>query len=154
MKSILGLLCLLTAMAAQGQSSPAEAVAAILDQFHQEASEGDWNAYFDLMSDDAVFLGTDVNERWTKEVFRSYAGNRSGWTYTPLQRNINFTPDGNTAWFDEVLDSASYGTSRGTGVLILTDAGWKISQYHLTFPIPNALSRQFTDQIKSWEAQQ
>lgn len=154
MKTIIAMLGLCLAMAAQGQTPVREAVAAVLDQFHQEASEGDWNAYFDLLSDDAVFLGTDVNERWTKEVFRSYASGRNGWTYTPMERNINFTPDGNTAWFDEVLDSASYGTSRGTGVLILTDGGWKISQYHLTFPIPNALSRQFTDQIKSWEAQQ
>lgn len=135
-------------------SAQEAAVANVLDEFHQAAAEGNWAVYFDLMSEDAVFLGTDLNERWTKPVFRDYAGNRSGWLYTPRQRNINFTPDGNTAWFDEVLDSASYGTSRGTGVLIRTDAGWKISQYHLTFPIPNALSRQFTDEIKAWEAGQ
>ncbi len=135
-------------------SAQEAAVSAVLDQFHREAAQGNWNAYFDLMSDDAVFLGTDVGERWPKAVFREYASGRSGWLYTPRERNINFTPDGNTAWFDEVLDSASYGTSRGTGVLIRTASGWKISQYHLTFPIPNALSRQFTDQIKAWEAEQ
>ncbi len=150
-KTLLAILLFCCSLTVNAQET---AVAAVIDQFHQAAAEGDWDTYFDLMSEDAVFLGTDVNERWTKSVFREYAGNRSGWLYTPRQRNINFTPDGNTAWFDEVLDSASYGTSRGTGVLINTSAGWKISQYHLTFPIPNALSRQFTDEIKAWEANQ
>jgi hypothetical protein len=57
-----------------------------------------------------------------------------------------------SAWFDEILDSSSYGTSRGTGVLIRTNEGWKISQYHLTFPIPNELARHVTDEIKAFEA--
>lgn len=136
---------------ALAQSTDESAVGAVLDQYHEAAAAGDWAVYFDLMSEDGVFLGTDAGERWPKEVFREYAGNRSGWLYTPRERNINFTPDGNTAWFDEILDSASYGTSRGTGVLIRTEAGWKISQYHLTFPIPNALAGDVTDQIKEYE---
>ena len=136
------------------QDDDAAAVNLVLDQYHAAAAEGDWTVYFNLLSEDAVFLGTDVGERWPKEVFRSYAAGRSGWLYTPRERNVNFTPDGNTAWFDEVLDSASYGTSRGTGVLIRTAGGWKISQYHLTFPIPNELAGKFTDEIKAWEASQ
>jgi len=103
---------------------------------------------------DAVFLGTDVSERWPKAVFREYAINSNGWVYVPRERHINFTPDANSAWFDEVLDNASYGTSHGTGVLIKTNEGWKITQYNLTFPIPNALSKKFTDEIKDWEASQ
>lgn len=131
------------------------AIADVLDRYHRAAATADWDVYFDLLSEDAVFLGTDVSERWPKAVFREYAGGRSsGWTYTPRERHINLTPDGNSAWFDEVLDSQNYGTSRGTGVLIKTAAGWKISQYHLTFPIPNALSDKFTDEIKAWEASQ
>jgi hypothetical protein len=31
--------------------------------------------------------------------------------------------------------------------------GWKISQYHLTLPIPNGMVRGITDQIKEYEAQ-
>lgn len=136
------------------QDDDLSAVDLVLNQYHAAAADGDWEVYFDLMSDDGVFLGTDVGERWPREVFREYAAGRSGWLYTPRERHVNFTPDGNTAWFDEILDSASYGTSRGTGVLIRTSNGWKISQYHLTFPIPNALSRKFTDEIKAWEASQ
>lgn len=153
-KLLAGLIAFCATSLLIAQDDEATAVNLVLDQYHAAAAEGNWNVYFDLMSDDGVFLGTDVGERWPKEVFRSYAAGRSGWLYTPRERNVNFTPDGNTAWFDEVLDSASYGTSRGTGVLIRTSDGWKISQYHLTFPIPNALSRKFTDEIKAWEASQ
>jgi ketosteroid isomerase-like protein len=125
-----------------------------LSDFHEAASKADWNAYFGLMSDDAIFLGTDAGERWDKATFQGYASKTSGWTYTLRERNINLTPDGNSAWFDELLDSESYGTSRGTGVLIRTNDGWKISQYHLTFPIPNDLAAGITLEIQTFEARQ
>ena len=145
-------LLMVSTLSCAQQDSEQSAVGAVLDSFHEAAARGDWDIYFDLMSADAVFLGTDASERWPKEEFRAYAGNRDGWVYRPLTRNINLTPDGNSAWFDEILDSASYGTSRGTGVLIKTAAGWKISQYHLTFPIPNELAGRVTDDIKAFEA--
>ena len=56
------------------------------------------------------------------------------------------------AWFDELLDSKSYGTSRGTGTLVLTADGWRVSQYALTFPIPNDLAKDMTGKIKAFEA--
>jgi ketosteroid isomerase-like protein len=124
----------------------------VLDAYHAAAAAGNWEAYFALMSDDGVFLGTDASERWPKEEFRAYAGNHRGWVYLPTDRHINVTPDGNSAWFDEILSSESFGTTRGTGVLIKTASGWKISQYHLTIPIPNPLARQLTDTIKEFEA--
>ncbi len=139
---------------AQSISSELEAINEVLDAYHMAASQGDWDTYFDLMSEDSVFLGTDASERWPKAVFREYAGGRSGWTYHPMDRHVNLTPDGNSAWFDELLDSESYGTSRGTGVLIKTSSGWKISQYHLTFPIPNELAQEMTDAVKAFEAQE
>jgi hypothetical protein len=37
---------------------------------------------------------------------------------------------------------------------VLTDGGWRIAQYHLTFPIPNELSAEFTARIKDLENQQ
>ncbi|MCY4264166.1 MAG: nuclear transport factor 2 family protein [Gammaproteobacteria bacterium] len=151
MKKLMMIYLVLLSPLSQGQGSDEAAVVMVLDQYHQAAATADWTVYFDLMSEDAVFLGTDVGERWPKAQFREYAGTRSGWMYTPGERNINFTPDGNTAWFDEILKSASYGTSRGTGVLIRTEGGWKISQYHLTFPIPNDLAREITDRIKTYE---
>lgn len=129
-------------------------VSQTLDAFHAAASEADWDTYFGLMSDDAIFLGTDSSERWDIPTFKGYALPTNGWTYVMRERHINFTPDGNSAWFDELLNNEKYGTSRGTGVLIRTDNGWKISQYHLTFPIPNDLAAGFTKQIQAFEERQ
>lgn len=139
---------------AQSDQDEIRAIESVLDDFHAAAAAADWDHYFSLMSSDAVFLGTDAAERWPKAEFMSYADGRSGWTYYPRERHVDLTPDGNSAWFDELLDSVSYGTSRGTGVLVKTDAGWKIAQYHLTFPVPNPLVGAITDQIKAFEAQQ
>ena len=136
------------------QQRKIESIGEVLDEFHNAAASADWTTYFDLMSDDAVFIGTDASERWTKPEFSDYAGKTNGWVYTLKTRNINLTPRGDSAWFDEILISRNYGTSRGTGVLIRTESGWKISQYHLTFPIPNELADRITDEIKRHEAEQ
>ena len=61
----------------QSISSELQAINEVLDAYHEAASRSDWDNYFALMSDDGVFLGTDVAERWPKEVFREYAGDRS-----------------------------------------------------------------------------
>lgn len=157
MRQLLAVLVLLPFLFAAG-CSPRDgedaAVEAVLDEFHKAAADANWEAYFGLMSQDAIFLGTDAGERWDIPTFKSYALPTKGWVYTPRERHINFTPDGNSAWFDELLDNEKYGTSRGTGILIRTQTGWKISQYHLTFPIPNDLAVGITEQIQVFEKQQ
>ncbi|PHS27359.1 MAG: protein with SnoaL 3 domain, NTF 2 superfamily [Robiginitomaculum sp.] len=139
----------------QGPKAEIAKINAVLDSLHKYAAKADGKAYFNLYADDAVFLGTDVTERWTKAEFQAYAmptfSRGSGWRYTPRERHVILSPMSNMAWFDEVLDSENYGTSRGTGVLIRTKAGWKISQYHLTFPIPNDLADKMTAQIMAYE---
>ncbi len=129
-------------------------ISAVLDQLHDAASKADWPRYFALYTDDGVFLGTDAGERWDKPTFKAYAAQSNGWTYTMTERNIDLTPDGDHAWFDELLVNAKYGTSRGTGILIRTPSGWKIAQYHLVFPIPNDLAEGITQQIQTFEARQ
>ncbi len=128
-----------------------------LDSLHQYAAEADAENYFKLFTDDAVFIGTDVNEYWTIDEFKSYAlpffDQGKGWVYVSKGRDIRFSDQGDVAWFHEVLDSKNYGTSRGTGVLVLTPGGeWKIAQYHLTFPLPNDLAAEITERIKTFEA--
>jgi hypothetical protein len=61
---------------------------------------------------------------------------------------------GNVAWFDEVLDSASYGECRGTGVLRREDGVWKIAHYNLTIPIPNDLAKDFVAKIRETKSHQ
>lgn len=136
-----------------GTLSPLQAgVARTLDAFHDAASKALEARYFDLFAPEGVFIGTDAGERWSVEQFRAYArpifAKGKGWTYRPTQRNIQILPGDNAAWFDELLENEKYGTCRGTGVLRLVEGRWLISQYHLTFPIPNALAERVTTMIK------
>lgn len=138
-----------------GSSSMDEAVGKTLNDFHKAAAAADLEKYFSFFSQDGVFIGTDAGERWTVKEFRDYAAPHfakgRGWTYIPEVRHISFSPGKDVAWFDESLRSESYGTSRGTGVLVKEGQLWKIAQYHLTFPIPNDLAEKFTTEIKAYE---
>ena len=132
-----------------------QAIDYVLDQLHDAASKADSKRYFDLFAPDAVFLGTDATERWPIEEFQAYAKPHfeagTGWTYHMRKRNIFIDDDANTAWFDEVLHNDKYGASRGTGVLIKLDDGWKIAQYNLMFPIPNDITSDVLKMIKEHE---
>ena len=132
-----------------------EAVDRTLSSFHTAAADADGELYFSLLADDAIYIGTDASERWTSQEFKAFAepyfSEGRGWTYTATERHISIAPGGEVAWFDEMLWNESYGTCRGTGVLVLTEDGWRIAQYHLTFPIPNELSREITARIKEHE---
>lgn len=133
------------------------AASAVLDALHHNASVADEDAYFALFAPDGVFFGTDATERWTVEEFRAYAhpyfSAGRGWTYglRPGTRNIAFDPSGTVAWFDEILDNANYGETRGTGVLRRIGGEWKIAQYHLTIPVPNALADTLVAMIRAQE---
>ena len=123
--------------------TPEEDVGAVLDRLHATASAADGAAYFDLYTPDARFIGTDAGERWSLEEFRAYAephfSQGRGWTYEATARTVTIPPIECrcVAWFDEVLAHASYGVLRGSGALRLTDDGWKVSQYVLSFAVPN-----------------
>ncbi|HCM47916.1 MAG TPA: protein with SnoaL 3 domain, NTF 2 superfamily [Colwellia sp.] len=127
----------------------------VLNSFHQAAADAQAKPYFNLLSQNAIFLGTDASERWSKEEFKAfvvpYFSKGTGWLYTPTKRNINLLKQGQVAFFDELLFNKIYGTCRGTGVLIKTDQGWKISQYNLSIPMPNGLAKALVKQIKSFD---
>jgi len=152
------ILALLSTPALAQPADPVPAINATLDAVHDAASKADGNRYFGLYSKDAIYIGTDAAERWTIAEFRAYAepyfAKGKGWTYRPRERHVVVTDNPCTciAWFDELLDSESYGTSRGTGVMVLEEGQWKVAQYALTFPIPNDLAHGFTEQIKAFEA--
>jgi ketosteroid isomerase-like protein len=153
---LLPTLLLVTLPAPAVEPGAAEAaVDEILSSFHAAAAEADGSRYFALLSDDAVYIGTDASERWTKEEFRAFAdpyfSRGRGWTYTATERHVVVGPDRATAWFDELLWNEVYGTTRGTGVVVLTADGWRIAQYHLAIPIPNELARRVADLISAQE---
>lgn len=135
---------------------PAEVViGAVLNHMHAAAEAADGATYFSLFTRDARFIGTDTTERWSLAQFRAYAepyfAQGRGWTYAPRERTITVAPIDCRciAWFDEVLDNASYGEVRGSGVLRLTDDGWKIEQYVLSFAVPNDRADQVVEAIKA-----
>ena len=148
-----GFLCagVLRAQATEGMFASG-AVGGVLDSFHAAAAAANEEKYFSLLTPDAVFLGTDPGERWTRDEFRKWAhpyfASGKGWTYKSTARWISFAPDRRVAWFDEVLQNASYGTCRGSGVLVQqADGSWKIAQYNLSIPIPNALADEVVKTI-------
>jgi hypothetical protein len=112
----------------------------LLDTWHQDVANFKYVAYFEKMTDDAVFVGTDALEVWNKQQFmvfsKPYFDKKQTWDFKPLQRNIYFDASGKMAWFDEVLDTWM-GLSRGSGVLVLTENGWKIKHYVLSVTVPN-----------------
>lgn len=122
----------------------------VLNSLHRSAAEANWNRYFSLYLPDAIFIGTDATEHWTMSEFEGYARPTDGWEYTVKGRTLVplTTQSGDKILvFDELLNSASYGLCRGTGTLLLTRSGWKIAQYHLSFPIPNEIAKEITKEI-------
>ena len=135
--------------------SDEQVIAQVLDNFHQAAGKSQAEAYFNLLDDNAIFLGTDASERWTKAQFKAFAlpyfNKEQGWLYIPKQRHINILIANKVAIFDELLDNKKYGTSRGSGVLIKGTQGWKIAQYNLSLPLPNAIVSDVVKTIKVYE---
>ena len=133
-------------------------VNSILNGFHKAASNADEEQYFGYLADNAVFLGTDAGERWTKKEFRHYAKSRfskgQGWTYIPQKRHIMFSQDFLHAWFDEKLFNRKYGELRGSGVLQKINGIWKIVHYNMVFTIPNQVTKEVVRIIKENRAKQ
>lgn len=125
---------------------------ATLDDFHAAAAAADGERYFGHFARDGVFLGTDATERWTVDQFRAYAkphfDKGKGWTYRATERHVDVDASGAFAWFDELLENAKLGACRGTGVLRREGSAWKVVQYDLTIPIPNALAEDVAEQIR------
>ena len=113
----------------------------VLNNWHKAAAEANFNNYFNSMTDDAIFIGTDATENWNKQEFikfaKPYFDKGKAWNFSALERNIYFSSDKKTAWFDELLNT-QMKICRGSGVLVLDEKGnWKIKQYVLSMTIPN-----------------
>jgi SnoaL-like domain len=120
---------------------PAGAVHMVLDRWHIAAARADENVFFKLMAADAIYVGTDVSERWSREEMRvwakTYFDRNSAWDFLPHNRQVYLTEDGKTAWFEENLDTWM-GPCRGSGVLTKNEKGqWLIKQYVLSVCLPN-----------------
>ena len=141
MKTTITFLVLITSIhLSTAQNEPKTAINKMLDSWHQAAATANFSAYFDAMTDDAIFIGTDATENWDKKAFiafaKPYFDKGKAWSFTALERNIYFSTDGKTAWFDELL-STQMKICRGSGVLVKINNQWKIKHYVLSMTIPN-----------------
>jgi len=125
---------------AQKQTAEKQNINLLLDNWHKAAAEGNFNNYFNALSDESIFIGTDATENWDKKAFQDFAkpyfDKGKAWDFKPLQRNIFFSKDGKTAWFNELLDTWMK-ICQGSGVLVKENGVWKIKHYVLSVTVPN-----------------
>lgn len=129
----------------------AAAINALLDAWHQAAATADADAFFGSMTADGIYLGTDASERWQRDELRSWAKaafeRDTAWAFAPHDRQLYFSQNGQTAWFEEILDTWM-GPCRGSGILSKTGEGWKIRHYNLAVLVPNEKIQEFIKLVK------
>lgn len=129
----------------QSNSIANKNVNSLLNNWHKAAADANFDTYFNLMTSDAVFIGTDATEHWTKQAFMTYAkphfDKGKAWSFTAIDRHIYFSQNNKMAWFDELLNT-QMKICRGSGVAELTKYGWKIKHYVLSMTVPNQLSTE------------
>lgn len=135
-------------------AQPKKDIDICLDAWHRAAADARYQDYFNLMSDDAVFVGTDPTENWTKDAFAKFAkpyfDKGRAWEFKCLQRNVYLSADGSIAWFDELLDTWMM-LCRGSGVLRKINGQWKIAHYVLSVAIPNDHTNEVVQVKKSFD---
>jgi hypothetical protein len=117
-----------------------KAIDSLMNTWHHAAAVADEDAFFGVMTPDAVYIGTDPTERWLRDELRAWSAKYferdTAWAFRPVSRNVSFGPDGTIAWIDELLDTWM-GTCRSTGILRSLDGKWRLVYYHLSIAVPN-----------------
>jgi len=137
------------------QTVSKENINKVLEDWHAAAAKANFEEYFGLMSGDGIFIGTDATENWQNKEFREFAkpyfDKGKAWSFTTLERNIYISENGETAWFDELLNT-QMGICRGSGVLEKTQNNWKIKHYVLSIAIPNENVDEITQIKKEFDS--
>ena len=111
-----------------------------LDAWHKAAADANYNNYFNILTDDSIFIGTDAAENWNKTAFQTFAkpyfDKGKAWNFTALERNIYFNKNKTLAWFDELLNT-QMKLCRGSGIIVKVGKEWKIKHYVLSMTVPN-----------------
>ena len=156
MKQILMTIFLLSSMTMLAQKNDTTVVNEFIDQWHQDASNVDRQAYFDKIDEHGIYIGTDATEIWSKQEFYDWAepqftGKGTAWSFKAIERNIYFGENAKYAWFDELLSFGNGGILRGSGVLQYQDGNWTIMHYVLSLPVPNEKFRDVMQVLKNKE---
>lgn len=122
------------------KSDEKEKVNETLDAWHKAAAEADFDKYFGMMTEDAIYIGTDPTENWNLKSFQAFAkpyfDKGKAWNFEAIERHIYIDKTGKLAWFDELLNT-QMKICRGAGVLVKIGKEWKIKHYVLSITIPN-----------------
>jgi len=112
----------------------------LMDNWHISAGKANEKDFFSFMSDSCIYKGTDKTERWTKTEFYTFCkpffDKGKAWDFKPLERNVRFDDNLQTAWFDERLDTWM-GECKASGVLKKENGEWKLWLYDLSVTIDN-----------------
>lgn len=131
---------------AEGKLELEKRLNSLLNGWHNSAAVADLDAYFGLMADDFIYLGTDPSERWSKDNFltfcKPYFERKKTWDFKTNWRNWYFSPDLEIAWFEESLNT-QMEECRGSGVFKKVNGVWKIAHYNLTVLIENEKIKKF-----------
>lgn len=123
-----------------------------LTNWHNAAAKVELTKYFDALAEDAVFIGTDSIEHWTKKEFydfaKPYFDKGKAWSFKANSRNIFISKDKMYAWFDELLYTGST-TWRGSGVIVKEQGELKIKHYTLSVTLPNDKMKDFFELLKN-----
>ncbi len=132
--------------ASPGSDDPTLQINNLMNKWHKDVATCHLEDYFSFMHESFYFLGTDPMERWSKQEFRKfcepYFKKSDTWHFIPNWRNVYFSEDGNTAWFEESLDTWME-ECRGSGVLMKAEGQWKIVHYNLSVVIENEKIKKF-----------
>ncbi|MBN2174581.1 MAG: nuclear transport factor 2 family protein [Bacteroidales bacterium] len=124
----------------------------LITNWHNAAANGDEVAYFNFMDENAIYIGTDSTEIWTKQAFQEwskpYFSKGKTWRFKATKRNIYLSEHNEIAWFDELLRFPD-GTLRGSGVLVYKNGEWKLEHYVLSMPVPNEKFKAINELIKN-----
>ena len=133
------------------EKDPTIEINSLMDNWHKAAATGDEKVFFGSMGKDAIYIGTDASERWTKSAFETWSkkffDRDSAWDFKPIERQIHFSESGKTAWFNETLDTWM-GICRASGVLEKVEENWQLQHYHLSVTVPNELIEPFLKLMK------
>ena len=140
----LGLFSLLSCESSKyNETKEKQQINTTVDAWHIAAATSNYNAYFGLMTPDAIFIGTDATENWNRKDFEVFAKPRfdahNAWALKALERHVFIDPTGKVAWFDELLKTR-FKIGRGSGVLVKIGEEWKIKHYVLSLTIPDAVT--------------
>ena len=132
-----------------------DSIHATINRWHLAASNADFDAFFNCMDSEAVYIGTDESEKWNRDEFmafcKPYFDRGSAWDFKPFDRKVYLNKQADLAWFDEKLDTWM-GICRSSGVIVKLGNDWKIKHYQLSVTVPNEIVNDFIEMIKNYKS--